>query len=382
MGEILFSGAGPVQQGADQPDLLQQVSDSSDPQGETVARAVPRPLGIEILEAAFAQLTSTPEGRELYGDPQRGATLEQSWRTFGLLTGVRPVCLLASGRPEVPTSAIERVILFSPTALVDLLAHALSTLETKATAVNVYDGRSGHCINLLAADEDLILYHDPWPGRSLLCRENNVAGVDAVEHENGWIITRADLAEVIFAAFLWPSDWGDLSGEPTRVPYEDLQGGDFFGFFHVREVEGGRTTEAGRTSLRLKTGGFQEYVDLAFDLDSRDRVSCAELWLSRVWMANLNPFARDIAKSFLAGLVTERSREPVAPIVELLWSLGGLDEATADRVLRDDAPEYGIVRAYLGVEEQAFAPLATETVRAENVTRGDADWFKLTITFW
>ncbi|MEU9287679.1 hypothetical protein AB0D57_23965 [Streptomyces sp. NPDC048275] len=374
MEEILFSGPGPAQQGPAHPDLAQP--------DETVARAVPRSLGVAILEAAFIQLSSSAEGRELYGDPQRGATLEQTWRTFGLLSGVRPVCLLAAGRPEVPTAAIERVIAFPPAALVDLLARALITLDARGIPVNVYDGRSGHCINLMAADDDTVLFHDPWPGRSLLCHEQNAAGVDAVEHEYGWLITRADLGKVIFSAFLWPSVWGDLSGEPTRVPYADLQNSDFFSFFHVHETAGGRTTEADGTKVRLKTGGFQEHVDLTLDLDSRGRVSHAALWLRREWMADLNPFATDIAKSFLAGFVTEQSRERVAPIVDLLWNLGRLDRATADRVLHDDAQEYAVVRAYLGVDDEAFAALASETLRAENVDREGAAWFKLAITPW
>ncbi len=388
MEEILFSGAGPVQQQPGQRDLFQQGADPAEsadpsaPQDETRARAVPRSLGVEILEAAFAQLSSTPEGRELYGDPHRGATLEQTWRTFGLFSGMHPVCLLAAGRPEVPTSAIDRVIAFPPTALVDLLARALITRDAKGTAVQVYDGRSGHCINLKAADDDSVLFHDPWPGRSLLCREHNAAGVDAVEHGNGWIISRADLAKVVFSAFLWPSEWGDLSGEPTLVPYADLRGGDFFDFFHVWETADGRTTEADRTKVRLKTGGFQEHVDLTLDLDSRERVTRAELWLRREWMANLNPFAKDIAKSFVGGFVTERGGERAAPIVELLWNLGRLDEATAEHVLRDDAPECAIVRAFLGLEERAFAVLATETLNAENTDREGAAWFKLTLTFW
>ncbi|WP_037834577.1 hypothetical protein, partial [Streptomyces sp. NRRL S-481] len=292
MEEILFSGAGPLQREPGRAELTQQgteaaeAADPSDPRA--TARAVPRSLGVEILEAAFAKFSSSPEAQGLYGDPQRGATLEQSWRTAGLLSGMHPVCLLAAGRPEVPTAAIERVIVFSPADLVDLLARALIARHARGIAVHVYDGRSGHCINLVAADDESILFHDPWPGRSLLCRENNAAGVDVAEQGNRWVISRADLAKVVFSAFLWPSEWGDLAGEPTRVPYADLRGGDFFDFFHVRETADGRTTEAGRTEVRLKTGGFQEHVDLTLDLDARERVTRAELWLRREWMANLN----------------------------------------------------------------------------------------------
>ena len=33
------------------------------------------------LEEAFFKLTSSDEGKRLYGDPNKGATLEQTWRT-------------------------------------------------------------------------------------------------------------------------------------------------------------------------------------------------------------------------------------------------------------------------------------------------------------
>ncbi|THA23364.1 hypothetical protein [Streptomyces sp. A1547] len=359
MEEILFSGPG-----------FPQID-------ETVARAVPRPLWLEVIEAAFGKLTSTEEGCELYGDPQRGGgTLEQGWRVFGLLCGAQPVCLLAAGRPEVPTAAIHRVISFSPGDLLGLLARALTALGAGNIPVNVYDGRAGHCVNLLGVEDESFIFHDPWPGRSLLCREQNVAGVDAAEHEQGWRITGEDLGKVVFSAFLWPSVWGDLTGEPTRIPYPNLSATEFFGFFNIHE------TERAETTVRLKTGGFQEHVDLTLELDARGRVSEATLLLRREWIADLNPFALDIAKSFLFDFVPVADREQVAPIADLLWRMGSLDHATAERTLRDDDPQFAMARVILGVQNEVLVSLPRVTVRAKNVDLEDTAWLELTVTYW
>ena len=80
-----------------------------------------RSLPSELFEEAFVQLTSSDEGKRLYGDPEKGATVEQVWRTNGLFTGKLPVCLLSTDQPSVETDAIDRVIKMNSEELVDTL---------------------------------------------------------------------------------------------------------------------------------------------------------------------------------------------------------------------------------------------------------------------
>jgi hypothetical protein len=82
----------------------------------------------------------------------------------------------------------------------------------------VYDGDDiAHFINAWTIRDEELHFGDPWPGRSLLCAENNSAGVAAREsnlirgvdpksQENraSWRITRAEFERVVYAVFLYP----------------------------------------------------------------------------------------------------------------------------------------------------------------------------------
>ena len=72
----------------------------------------------QILETAFFQHTSSDEGKRLYGDPQKGATIEQAWRTVGLLSTLLPLCIIASDKQSLKTDAIEQVIKMNSKKLV------------------------------------------------------------------------------------------------------------------------------------------------------------------------------------------------------------------------------------------------------------------------
>jgi hypothetical protein len=81
----------------------------------------------------------------------------------------------------------------------------------------VNDGRSGHAIKVVGTEEpDRFVFHDPWPGRSLLCGENNTAGIDVEERaDHKWEISDGDLEKVIVAAFVQPRLWEALAATST-----------------------------------------------------------------------------------------------------------------------------------------------------------------------
>lgn len=76
---------------------------------------------------------------------------------------------------------------------------------------------------------------------------------------------------------------------------------EFFTFFNLTESDENRTEK--KTIIKnLKPGGFQEYIDIQLMLNSQEEITQATISLERSWTGNadsLNPFAKDIVKSFI-----------------------------------------------------------------------------------
>jgi hypothetical protein len=189
-----------------------------------------RPAWLKDRDTIANSLRSTQEGRAIYGDPERGATLPQAWRMHRVLTGYLKVCLLARRLPSTATDGIPEMVPFSPADLVGTLARGFAKMEGFAPQLFVHDGRVGHCMHAQGHDPatGTFTYHDPWPGRSLLCFEFNIAGVAAEQVEDGrWRITDTELERVICAAFIMPTEWAELTGRAYRISYAALQQSDF-----------------------------------------------------------------------------------------------------------------------------------------------------------
>ena len=341
----------------------------------------------EIVEKAFLQLTSTEEGRARYGDPQKGATLEQSWRTQFALSGVFQVCLLASGKPPVSTADIPRTVQLAPLQLVDALSRALALHSRVAAQTFVYDGRMGHSIVLLGHDPSasLFTYHDPWPGRSLLCRENNAAGVAAEPgEEGGWRITKSELSKVVFAAFLWPTVWADLRGVTYRITYSQLRNSEFWSFFHLHEV-GRRETSQDRTAVLLETGGFHEEIEFQVQQDASECIREGSLALRRAWVVrkpwDINPFALDITRGFLGALTPTPDRDDIEPLMEGLWILK--DPQRVSTMLEREAGASSVLGrvllTYLGMQSESITFMTFSRLVAKNVEKEGEPWLHLRV---
>ncbi len=272
----------------------------------------------QVLEQAFFQLTATPEGRAQYGDPSKGATLAQAWRTAQLL-GVPPrVCLLAAGQPRASADGIARVITMSPADLVATLNVLFSREARIATQIFTFDGRTGHSVTLLHADASGFTFHDPWPGDSLLSKHQNAAGIHAQHDGQRWRLTSAELETVIVAAFVPPLAWAELSGQAGRVRYQDLQASDFWRFFHIRET-GRAEAEPGVPVVQLRTGGFAEHLSLTVRLSKQDSIDAAELRIRGAWLAGAGaPLAADLAGNFLKAMAPSVDRAQVEPIARAI----------------------------------------------------------------
>jgi hypothetical protein len=118
---------------------------------------------------------------------------------------------------------------------------------------------------------------------------------------------------------------------PSLLAYADLQKTDFFKFFNVHEVAS-EAQPSGGTLLKLKTGGFQESVDLELMLDASRNITVARLYLTRGWVGNgqhVNPFATDIASSFLTAFSAPEDLKQVRYFADGLRELHG----TGDQVI-------------------------------------------------
>ena len=347
-----------------------------------------RPFWVAAMEAAFVQLTATPEGKQQYGDPDRGATLPQAWRTVVAISGIFNVCLLVQGRPATPTEGIRNVVSIAPADLVRTLARGFATIQNFTAQLFVHDGRSGHCVTALGHDPagDKIRYHDPWPDRSLLCLEFNLAGVDAQPRDDGsWEITGDELQRVVFAAFVDPTSWADLTGQAYRISYDDLRKGDFFGFFHLRET--GRTPVKERQiTLTLEPGGFRENVRLQLLLDLAGVVRGGTLMLRRSWVVSrqsgVDPFAQDIARSFLAALLPGPDLPAAKEIPDAIAGLREkpvIDALLARREAADLSGEEKMQLTYLGLLQESTELFTFCRIEGRNVQQKRTAWLVLEV---
>ena len=192
----------------------------------------------DILEKAFIQLTSTDEAKAEYGDPERGASLVQAWRTSGIFTGRWPICLLAMETPGVSTEGIEKVVRMSSPQLVKTAKEILSLSGNTSIQILYYDGQTGHSVTLLRYDKQNSSFHylDPWPDFSLLSKEYNAAGVDAQRIENNiWSVTEKELEKIITAAFIFKSLWAEYLGEKYFISSSEVKNIRFLELFPYKD---------------------------------------------------------------------------------------------------------------------------------------------------
>ena len=387
-GEIRFGGAAPPPGGAAVAAGAASLPlDSQEFQQRYAEALARRPTWLKVLEQAANQLRSTPEGRASYGDPERGATLPQAWNMQFAISGHFKVCLLARGRPATPTEGIPEVVLIAPADLTNALARGFAEIDGFNAQLFVHDGRSGHSVTLLGHDSAAgrFAYLDPWPERSLLCHELNAAGVDAQPAEDGlWQVTDAELAQVIFAAFVMPTHWADLTGRAYRGHYGALQQSDFWKPFRLREIE--RSAEGQRTVVVLRPGGFQQEIDLRLGLDQAEGLHSGSLALRRGWVVGpphgINRMAVDIAKRFLGALLPEPDRAAGTSYAQAIAGLRAgpaVQELVARRGAADLSATEQFQLTYLGLLPEAAALLTFCQIHARNTDRPGGPWLSLEI---
>ena len=329
------------------------------------------PAWYQILEKAYAAFAARPENAGVYADPKgKGATLEQSWLVF-TIHGVEPYCLLARPVPAEQIGRITRVVRQTPAELVQ----ALMRLRDADGAINAttlhYDGKTGHCIRPTAYDasRDRFVYHDPWPERSLLCTENNMAGVDAQADGTRWSVTAKELERVIFASFVFPQDWARLQGVDFDLTFERWRESNFFKAFQLKQTA--ERSEKGMARRMFAAGPFKDSVTLIVDHWETGKIIRASLFLDKTWMTGNIGLALGISAKFVAAFAPAPDKAAYDEISGALRSLK--DPPSALALTKRDPSESRTVQcvhAFLGLVERAsmltdFASLSFRNVAHE-----------------
>lgn len=158
----------------------------------------------------------------------KGLGLVSSYLVTQIVASTPLVCLLNSAIAQEDASTTERMARVRFLAPQDLIAILLKKSRARlnthkdigdqitrwgalcpmyTTLIYDEEGDMGHCIVQVGVEnksERLIIW-DPWPLRSLLCRENNKAGVAAeavASDEPFWTVSPAELASVLYAIFM------------------------------------------------------------------------------------------------------------------------------------------------------------------------------------
>ena len=160
----------------------------------------------------------------------QGLDLEASYFVVQILAQAPLVCLLNKEKEDISTPRMARVRHLPPGELIASLQRSYSDRLDTSKPINdqikrdyevdrpgestplystlVHDGETGHCIILIGVEQGsgrLVLW-DPWPLGSLLCYENNIAGVDAkpvLSGEEGyWTISVEEMVRVLYAVLV------------------------------------------------------------------------------------------------------------------------------------------------------------------------------------
>lgn len=161
------------------------------------------------------------------------------------------------------------------------------------------------------------------------------------------------------------------------ISYSKLKNSEFFSFFNLSEIESERSSP---TIKIIKPGGFQDYIDIEYHLNKQGEIIMALLLLDREWIGNvekINPFGKDIAKSFIDSIVPPKEKEGddniVVLLVHFLFNMIG----TKDQIIPCTEPLYNFensspqVKSFLDVyrnlKNSFEIPLKNSKLKIKNI---------------
>ena len=277
----------------------------------------------KVLSKAYEQFVQRPENAGIYAVPGgAGATIQQIWLLQTAFSGIEPYCVLAKPLPAIKTERITRLVNCSPAQLVQWLVAIQKADNSVFATLAYYDGKMGHCVTIKSYDRerDRFIYHDPWPERSLLAKENNAAEVDALPEGTLWSVTAQELERVAFATFLMPRQWARIQDQAFELFDAEWRESNFFKAFNLKQRE--ESVENDRLIRRFSAGPFKQ--DLAIWVVTNKesgRIHRAALHLRTEWIINNFSLATDIAKGFIRSFAPPPDQTTYTEIANALRKL-------------------------------------------------------------
>ena len=314
----------------------------------------------KILYEGYKQFAQRPENAGIYADPEKdtGATVQQMWLLHTALTGIEPYCVLAKPLPPTATERVTRLVNSSPQELVQWLKTIQKAENRVSVELAYYDGKMGHCINLKSYDpeRDRFIYHDPWPERSLLAKENNAAGVDAVAEDDAgsrWSITSQELERVAFATFLMPWQWARIQDQKFELFDSEWRESNFFKAFHVKQLI--EKYDDDRVEYLFSAGPFGKNIALWMVTNKESgRIQRASLGLAPNWIISNFALALDITKGFVKSFAPAPDQTKYA---EIATTFGKLRDPQFMLAVKNSDPNESdavqCVHAFMGTLESA-----------------------------
>jgi hypothetical protein len=172
--------------------------------------------------------------------------------------------------------------------------------------------------------------------------------------------------------------------------YSKFKESEFYSFFNIKE-EYSRDLDSGLTEKSLKTGGFQEYIDLYLFLDKTGEIKTAELILDRDWVGDtqtINPFGKDITKSFISLLFpTDYDPRFKKHLVHYLFNLRGNNQVyiplhKAFQNFEESSPEVQpFLDVYKNIKQSKELTVKDIIINMENTTKDGEEVLSIIISW-
>ncbi|TFG00922.1 MAG: hypothetical protein EU541_01015 [Promethearchaeota archaeon] len=162
--------------------------------------------------------------------------------------------------------------------------------------------------------------------------------------------------------------------------YSMFKKSEFFEFFNLTE-KGSAELDSGLREVHLKTGGFQEHIDLFIYLNKKEEIKKGRLFLDREWIGDINsinPFGTDISKSFI-DILFPNSLLPdfKKHLIHYLFNLRGNNQVyiplhKAFQEFEDAAPEtIPFLDVYRGEKKKSTKSTESLILSMENILSED-----------
>ncbi|MHA1902586.1 MAG: hypothetical protein ACXADL_02680 [Candidatus Thorarchaeota archaeon] len=148
---------------------------------------------------------------------------------------------------------------------------------------------------------------------------------------------------------------------------------------------------SGFTRVKISPGSFEEYIDIELSIDKKKNVHRALLLLDRDWIGDrstLNPFAKDLVKSFISGMVPEKDKEKATAISSAIMDSWGEDNAVltiGHDIDPDDKSRVEVREAlivFLGESQLYSLQMVGSDIIMDNIDEGKKKRLRIEISSW